>query len=430
MKKRGFTLVELLAVIAILSLLVIMTLPAVLRLYKQSRVTTFQNEIKGAFRTAENQFISDSMSLNAGGKIVYTNGCNSVNGATVKTLEITGDSNFKYYIEIDVDGKIKSIKASNGTYSYIRTGSDLKIDEIDVEFGNGATLDSSIVDNICSATSSNSENGSGNENESAITYVDRQVEGAITVGDEVAIDSEHFYVISSNSTNTVLLAKYNLLVGEIYGANQYGNNWMFVDTYTSSNSGYGLQNSNTIKTYNSRNGIVAFSGNGYWDNSNCSIDRGDANETLCSATAGLKSEYANSSNIAGSTTYVTTYPYVYKSNMSSTAPQYTTYDDPWRAAQNNGYTIIYYVEEYINTLKGLGAPSTIVGRLLSYEEATSLSNDILGTNLSYWLGSAKSDREIWYVDSSSGKKFFSSLCWQNYNNGVRPVIEVPTSTFE
>ncbi len=174
MKKKGFTLVELLAVIAILAILVIMALPAVLRMFKQSKVNTFQNEVKGAYRTAQQQFVNDSLSLNSGGKVVYTNGCDSVNGATVKRLEITGDSNFKYYIEVGADGKIKSIKASNGSYSYIKTGNDLKIDEIMVENGNGVELDSNIVDNICTATSSSQSGNSGSNSsatdESYFTY--------------------------------------------------------------------------------------------------------------------------------------------------------------------------------------------------------------------------------------------------------------------
>ena len=55
-----------------------------------------------------------------------------------------------------------------------------------------------------------------NASASAIHYVSRQNEGQITPGDIIGIgETEDFYVISSNSEKTVLLAKNNLLVGNI-----------------------------------------------------------------------------------------------------------------------------------------------------------------------------------------------------------------------
>ena len=49
---------------------------------------------------------------------------------------------------------------------------------------------------------------------SAVHYVNRQVSGQITPGDVIRIgETEDFYVISSDATKTVLLANYNLKVG-------------------------------------------------------------------------------------------------------------------------------------------------------------------------------------------------------------------------
>ncbi len=262
-----------------------------------------------------------------------------------------------------------------------------------------------------------------------LTYVNRQNEGQITAGDEVAIDTEHFYVVSSDSTNTVLLAKYNLLVGNVY--NQVSGSWSKTKTLTSSDTGYGLQNENAKGYYGSsatdRTGVVAFSGKGYWDNKNC-VWSGSGNATTCPGTAGLKSEYANASNAEGKTgSYSSTYPYVYNSTMSSTAPSYGTYSsgsNTWQAAQDNGYTIAYYVEGYVNTLKGLGAPNNITGRLLTYEEASSLSSTVKG-NGSYWLGSAYNDSNVRYV---GGGGVSSNGFWRASDvGGVRPVIIVSTS---
>ena len=172
MKKKGFTLVELLAVIAILAILVIMVLPAVLRMYRQSRINNFQNEVRSVYRIAQNQFLGDSITLGSGQDIVYTNGESSC-PAGAKTLDMTGNSKFKYYVELTVSGQVTKLRATNGTYSYKKdlaadnpivlhtdtTSEGIKIDEIivdDIE-GNSNDLTSfDIAINVCT--------GRGNSN--------------------------------------------------------------------------------------------------------------------------------------------------------------------------------------------------------------------------------------------------------------------------
>ena len=388
---KGFTLVELLAVIAILAILVIMALPAVLRMFEKARIDSFTNEVNVLVRTTEQQYL-------LGGGVPQ-----SFNSSSNK-LPLTGNSSLEYCVSIDGNGKITELKATNGNYKYESSGTVEEVHSTEV-----------------STAESNYELSCAGGNTSSLTYVNRQNEGSITVGDEVAIDTEHFYVISSDSTNTVLLSKYNLLVGDVYNKN--GSSWTKTKTLTTSDTGYGLQ-SETAKGYYSGctdyTGVVAFSGKGYWDNAEYKC-----NGTSCSATgtAGLKSEYANAANAAGKTgTYSTPYPYVYNSSMSSVAPAYT-YGNPYGYAQDNGYTIAYYVEGYVNRLKSLGAPNNITGRLLTYEEANSLSSTIKG-NWSYWLGSASHRSRVWDVFGGSmhGDNF-----WNDGSYGVRPVIVVSTS---
>ncbi len=387
--KKGFTLVELLAVIAILAILVIMALPAVLRMFTQARIDTFNNELNTIVRTARQQYL-----LSGGQATTYSKDSNP--------LSLTGNSELNYCITINGQGQIIELKATNGSYKYE---------------SNGIVSETSSSD-ILDAESGYTLSCTG----SSLTYVNRQNSGSITVGDEVAIDTEHFYVISSDSTNTVLLAKYNLLVGDIFTKN--GSNFEFTKALTSSDTGYGLQSESAKGYYSGATdytGVVAFSGEGYWDNAEYKC-----NGTSCSATgtAGLKSEYANASNVAGKTgTYITPYPYVYNSSMSSVAPTYT-YGSMWGRAQDNGYTIAYYVEGYVNTLKSLGAPSAITGRLLTNEEASALSSTLKGT-WSYWLGSAYSNSNVGSV--AGGSLYNVSTFWNDDWAGVRPVIEIPTS---
>ncbi len=396
--KKGFTLVELLAVIAILAILVIMALPAVLKMFTQARIDTFNNELNTIIRTTRQQYL-----LSGGQAATYSKDSNS--------LSLTGNSELNYCITINGQGQIVELKATNGSYKYESNGIVSETNSSDIlDAESGYTLSCSGV------------NGS-----SSLTYVNRQNAGSITVGDEVAIDTEHFYVISSDSTNTVLLAKYNLLVGDVYETSNGGSTWTFTKTLSSSDIGYGLQSENAKSYYaggTDRTGVVAFSGKGYWDNANC-VWSGSGSSSTCLGTAGLKNEYTNSSNTAGKTgQYETPYPYVYNSAMSATVSSYTAYNNPWRAAQDNGYTIAYYVEIYVGTLKSLGTPNTITGRLLTYEEASSLSSTIKGT-WSYWLGSADSSSHVRNVTGGSAE---NDALWRNNSSGVRPVIEVPTSS--
>ena len=246
---------------------------------------------------------------------------------------------------------------------------------------------------------------------SAITYVTRQNEGQITSGDVIRIgDTENFYVISTNSEKTVLLAKYNLLVGNEV------ENWSVTGQIASNTPGYGLQ-SDTATAYvdgtdGTFKGTIDFSQTNYWDDGN----------------GNLVSPYnANGASYDGNP-----YPYVYDSN--STIYEYI-----------NGQS------GYVNRLKSMGAPSTITGRLLTYEEADAVKEvgrvdidewtytTIIFNGSSYWLGSVQlSDNfHVWSVesgftnDNSGDYDFYSSNnYYMNSSSGVRPVIEIPTSELQ
>ncbi len=128
MKKKGFTLVELLAVIAILAILVIIALPNVLEMYRQARMNSFENEIKEIYRQAQQQYLMVSMGSNFGGgsKLFFkTGGDNTKDGSTManaKKLDMQGGSGIKYCVELDSTGAVKELRVSNGTYLYEYNG--------------------------------------------------------------------------------------------------------------------------------------------------------------------------------------------------------------------------------------------------------------------------------------------------------------------
>ena len=105
MNKKGFTLVELLAVIAILAILVIIALPNVLKMYNDSKKNAFMTEAQNLAKEVSSKYISESMK---GNKVtVISNKQNP--------LDMTGRE-LEYSFELDSQGKIKNMIVSNGTY--------------------------------------------------------------------------------------------------------------------------------------------------------------------------------------------------------------------------------------------------------------------------------------------------------------------------
>ena len=122
MKKKGFTLVELLAVIAILAILVIIALPNVLSMYNEARKNTFVTEVRDYFKAGEQNFL-----LNSGNAVTYT----SLSGVTgSKTIEMTGNKNMQYYIVFDASGKCTKLLATNGTYKVEASADEINIEQL------------------------------------------------------------------------------------------------------------------------------------------------------------------------------------------------------------------------------------------------------------------------------------------------------------
>ena len=105
MKNKGFTLVELLTVIAILALLVIIALPNVLKMFNQAKKDTFLTEAKNIYKEISKKYISETMKGNKINIISNTN----------NQLDLESN-NLKYNIKLKGDGSIKKFQVSNGTY--------------------------------------------------------------------------------------------------------------------------------------------------------------------------------------------------------------------------------------------------------------------------------------------------------------------------
>lgn len=201
------------------------------------------------------------------------------------------------------------------------------------------------------------------------------------VGDELAVGEEHFYVVSNDGTNAVLMAKYNLEVGKRY--TKESGSWQLIEIDNAS----GLQNEKALGWIGGATeyyGVVPFSSTNYWYSS------------------GLKSEYG------------TSYPaYVYDDNAS----------------------IKTYVDNYAEYLEELGL-TIEEARLIKQEELVGLGCDASNWTCTtsqydwvyattYWSGSADISNTVWSVISYG---LFVDYDYDNGNsNGVRPVIVISSS---
>ena len=97
---KGFTLVELLAVIAIMAILLIIALPNVLKMFNESKKKVFLTESKSVFKEAINQTIKDRNFSD----VIY---CKSMNDE-VNPLNMSGRDIY-YYIKTNVNDKTGTI---------------------------------------------------------------------------------------------------------------------------------------------------------------------------------------------------------------------------------------------------------------------------------------------------------------------------------
>ena len=200
---------------------------------------------------------------------------------------------------------------------------------------------------------------------------------------------------------SILLAKYNLYVGHT-GSNDGG-------VISSSAFGYGLQNSSTGGTlsYNvdKKVNIVPMS------------KIAGAGAPGDDDPGGLEYSYTIGSVAFSNSVYWSSYTDAQKKNIYNESLSSTS---DWT---NSGYSIAYYVEEYVNTL-GIDG----IGRLLTYTEAYAMTQTQMTNGASYWLGSAYSSNRVWYVFSTGGIAYIGN--GEDNERGVRPVIVVDTADIQ
>ena len=254
---------------------------------------------------------------------------------------------------------------------------------------------------------------------SLVKTVEQKTEGVLSPGDEVAVRGEHFYVVSSNENETVLLTKYNLYVGDVFLEGVYQG------PIEPTDPAYGYQATEVtnvhVVTVGKDVGIVPFSGKAYW------LDEEE----------NVKEQYGSSSfnPMYGVNVFDNTF------NKDRFTINKTTLTEDNKCvnlgckAEESDYSIAYYVDNYVTLLKDMGLEVS-EGRLLTDTEANELgcttgnaNNARCPLSLS-WL-----NQGIYWMGSLYDKKFprvneRGQMWFEEYNDiaaGVRPVIVINTN---
>ena len=195
MNKKGFTLVELLAVIAILAILVIIALPNVLKMYNDSKKNAFMTEAQTLAKEVSSKYISESMK---GNKVtVISNKQNP--------LDMTGRE-LEYSFELDSQGKIKSMWVSNGTYCISANKDYTKITRDDISDKCSAKDINKIAGTLTKKFYEESGRTDRSLVSSIVFYSDgRTVSGAESYDVSEKKDGSIKMYVSQNSENTSLL---------------------------------------------------------------------------------------------------------------------------------------------------------------------------------------------------------------------------------
>ena len=172
--KKGFTLMELLAVIALIGVVLLLVVPNVLDLYEKGKKNSFYDEILNLYSSSYSTYLLRSGEGDYRKKFCVGQDSETT---TFNPLEIASKKNLWYDIDVNDDGEVIHFKAMNNDYYIELSGTD------SVEVIEKKNLKSAIVENnnnsiLCSEDSDN-PGGSDNPPDSIINDPDWVSNGEI-----------------------------------------------------------------------------------------------------------------------------------------------------------------------------------------------------------------------------------------------------------
>ncbi len=110
--KKGFTLVELLAVIAILAILMLLVTPNVLKLFNEGREDAFVTQCESIWKLAEQEYMTNTFDPEK----KFGPYCSENEDSKLNTKG--GSDSLKYYISFDDEGNVNKLLVTDGIYYY------------------------------------------------------------------------------------------------------------------------------------------------------------------------------------------------------------------------------------------------------------------------------------------------------------------------
>lgn len=146
LNKKGFTLVELLAVIAILAILMLLVTPNILNMFADGKKSSFITNVQSVYKSANTKFVSESLKT-PGAFLFSDQTVTAPTGSTLKTLDLSTDT-VDYCLVMNSAGTITKVLVSDGTYYVnLEDATGISIDDIDTSDIKDATAD--VVKNNC-----------------------------------------------------------------------------------------------------------------------------------------------------------------------------------------------------------------------------------------------------------------------------------------
>ena len=124
MNKKGFTLMEIIVVIALLGAIMLLVVPNITKNFKESKKRLFYDNVVSLYTSAGRSFL------------LLDNTSNKTFSNSGNTLDVDVSEDITYKIVVNSYGEVTSMYVTNGTYSYSKSNSngikkkDIKLDDI------------------------------------------------------------------------------------------------------------------------------------------------------------------------------------------------------------------------------------------------------------------------------------------------------------
>lgn len=116
--KKGFTLVEIIAVIALIGVVMLLVTPNIVNLFKSAKKSLFQDEVLSLYNNAYTTYIYRSSEGD------YTKRFCVGKDANLNKLDIEDTERLYYDITVNSYGEVISLKVSDGTFGINMTNSN------------------------------------------------------------------------------------------------------------------------------------------------------------------------------------------------------------------------------------------------------------------------------------------------------------------